>query len=107
MNYFIDKIAERLTDDDKKQYADIYEPTVVAVPDENAWNKVTVMRDGRIRVYGDYNQISIFDHGEFRCYKESLDGGLSWKKHTVYNHNTLGHSVYVPFLFKYIMAYGE
>lgn len=103
---FIDKIAERLTEDDKKQLSDIYEPTVVAIPDENAWGRLTVLRDGRIRFYGDYKQISIFDHGEFRCYKESCDGGLSWKKHTLYNHNTLGHSVYIPFMDRYIMCYG-
>ena len=107
MNWFLDKIAERLTDDDKKQLSDIYEPTVVTVPDENAWNRITVMRDGRIRIYGDYRQVSIFDHGEYRCYKESPDGGLSWKKHTVYNKNVLGNSVYVPFMDKYVMAYGE
>ncbi len=107
MNLFVDKIYERLSDDDKKQLSDIFEPVVVAVPDENAWGNLTVLRDGRIRFYGDYKRISIFDKGEYRCYKESLDGGLSWKKHTVYNHNTLGHSVYVPFMDKYVMAYGE
>lgn len=102
MNYFLAQIQERLTDDDKRQLAGIYEPTVVACPDENAWKGLTVMRDGRIRFYGDYCRKSIFDNGGIRCYKESCDGGLSWKKHIVENPDTLGASAYIPFLDKYI-----
>ena len=104
MNPFLDKIYERLTEDDKKQLSDIYEPKVVTVPDENAWRGLTVMRDGRIRFYGLYDRKHFFDKGEYVCYKESCDGGLSWKKHIVYDKNTLGSSVYVPFMDKYIRS---
>lgn len=102
MNYFISQIYDRLTEEDKKQLSHIYEPTVVTTPDANAWKNLTVMRDGRIRIYGDYCRKSIFDDGGIRCYKESCDGGLSWKRHIVENPDMLGMSAYIPFLDKYM-----
>lgn len=102
LNYFISQIYDRLTEEDKKQLSHIYEPTVVTTPDANAWKNLTVMRDGRIRIYGDYCRKSIFDDGGIRCYKESCDGGLSWKRHIVENPDMLGMSAYIPFLDKYM-----
>ena len=107
MNPFIEKIYKRLTDDDKKQLSDIYEPRVVTEPDANAWSGLCVMRDGRIRFYGLYDKKTIFDNGEYSCYKESCDGGLSWKKHIIYDNRVLGSSVYVPFMDKYVKAAAE
>lgn len=107
------KVMENnLTQDDIRQLKDIYEPTQVAVPDENAFNGLCVTRDGAIRFYGDYNRtfaepdnVSSFP----ACYIESKDCGLSWKRH-IYSENVLGQSVYVPFLDKYIgmkVEYGK
>lgn len=97
----IKQIRERMTDEDVRMLSDIYEPTVVAVPDEDPWHGLTVMRDGRIRFYGNYQKKSVFDTDCDRCYIESLDGGLSWKRH-LDDKQRLGPSVYVPFLDQYM-----
>ncbi|MBQ8510620.1 MAG: exo-alpha-sialidase [Clostridia bacterium] len=105
MNHFVSQILARMTEDDKRQLADIWEPTVVSEIDANAWLGLTVMRDGRIRHYGDYHRKSIFDRGGVYCYRESCDGGLSWKKHIMPDNGALGASVYVPFLDRYVAVF--
>lgn len=104
MNHFLAEIYNRLTEEDKRQLSRIYEPTVVACPDDNAWKGLVAMRDGRIRFYGNDCRKSIFDDGGVRCYRESCDGGLSWKKHVVEDPGALGESAYIPFLDKYMAA---
>ena len=105
MNPFISKVLERMSEDDKRQLADIYEPTVVTEPDADAWKHLTVMRDGRLRFYGIYRKKSIFDHGDVLCYKESCDGGLTWKRHIIEDKNVLGESTYIPFMDKYMHTF--
>ncbi len=102
MYSYIKKIEEKLTDNDKRQLNDIYKPTVVAVPDEDAWHGLCVTRDGNIRFYGNYNKKNVFDTACEKCYIESADGGLSWKKYIITDKNTLGSGTYVPFLDKYM-----
>lgn len=99
-------IRNRMTDEDIRLLSDIYEPTVVAVPDEDAWHGLTVMPDGKIRFYGHYRKKSVFDNDCDRCYIESTDGGLSWKRH-IDDKRRLGPSVYVPFLNKYMNVITE
>lgn len=94
-------IRDRMTDEDVKLLSDIHAPTEVAVPDDDAWGGLTLMRDGRIRHYGHYQKKSVYDTDYERCYIESCDGGLSWKRH-IDDKRRLGASVYVPFLDKYI-----
>ncbi len=98
------QMQSNLTQDDIRQLKDIYEPTQVAVPDDNPFYGLCVTRDGAIRFYGDYNRtfaepdnVSSFPP----CYIESKDCGLSWKRH-IYPENALGKSVYVPYLDKYL-----
>ena len=50
MYSYIEKIESKLTDNDKRLLSDIYKPTVVAVPDEDAWRGLCVTRDGKIRL---------------------------------------------------------
>lgn len=99
-------IRSRMTDEDARLLSDIYEPTVVAVPDADPWHKLTLTRDGRIRFYGNYRQKSVFDTDCERCYIESSDGGLSWKRH-IDDKKRLGSSVYVDFLDKYLSVVTE
>lgn len=94
-------IRSRMTDEDVRLLSDIYEPTVVAAPDQDAWNGLTLMPDGRIRYYGHYRKKSVFDNSCDRCYIESADGGLSWKRH-IDDKSRLGPSVFVPFLNRYM-----
>ncbi len=94
-------IRDRMTDEDVRLYSDIFAPTEVAVPDADAWSNLTLMRDGRIRYYGHYQKKSVYDTDYERCYIESCDGGLSWKRH-IDDKRRLGASVYVPFLDKYL-----
>ena len=93
-------IRDRMTDEDVRLLSDIYAPTEVAIPDADAWGNLTLLRDGRIRFYGNYQKKSVFDTDCERCYLESCDGGLSWKRH-LDDKRRLGASVYVPFLDKY------
>ncbi len=97
MYQYLKAIASRLTDDDRRQYADIFAPTEVAIPDADAYNKLCVTGDGRIRFWGEYKKKSVYDHDCARCYIESSDGGLSWKRHVVDDPNVLGASWKIPF----------
>lgn len=99
---YIQKIEARLTSDDKRQLGDIYAPTIVATPDADAFNKLCVTSDGRIRFYGVYGKKSVFETDTERCYIESCDGGLSWKRHIIEDKNTLGVSVRNPYNGEYI-----
>ncbi|MBR5308188.1 MAG: exo-alpha-sialidase [Clostridia bacterium] len=100
---YIKKIEERMTENDKRLLSDIYAPEIVAVPDNNAWNKLCVTPDGAIRFYGNYRQKHVFDeHNCDKCYIESLDGGLSWKKHIVTDKKCIMAGKYIPFTGKYI-----
>ena len=93
------KIMENnLTQDDIRQLKDIYEPTQVAVPDENPFNGLCVMRDGAIRFYGLYRtNFEWPDHlvDAPLSYIESKDCGLSWKRHIV-SGDVLGKSSKPP-----------
>lgn len=107
MYNYLKAITARLTKNDERQLRDIYKPTVVAVPDADPVRGLCVTRDGRIRFYGEYNRKHLFDNEYERCYIESADGGLSWKKYIVENENTLGASSYVPFCDKYISVFSN
>lgn len=98
----VDKIKTKLTREDVRFYSDIWEPVEVAVPDGDAWNNLCVMPDGEIRMYGNYRRESVFQRNPRRCYIASRDGGLSWKRHMVEGKYTLGKSVYVPYLDRYV-----
>ncbi len=100
----LERIFSRMSAEDRKFYADIFEPTVVAAPDEDAWGNLCVMPDGEIRAYGKYRQKNVFQAEVQRDYFSSTDGGLSWKRHLVQVPTALGASVYVPFLEKYVTA---
>ena len=94
---YIEKIAARLTDNDRRQLSDIYEPTEVAIPDQDPVRCLCVTDDGRIRFWGKYRKQSVFDEDCARCYIESCDGGLSWKRYVVEDKNVLGASWKIPF----------
>ncbi len=98
----ITAIASRLTPMDERMLRDIYAPETVAVPDENPWRNLTVFPDGRIRFYGAYRKKHPYDADCDRCYIESGDGGLSWKRYIVEDKNLLCESKYIPFLDKYM-----
>ena len=94
---YVDRIAARLTDGDRRQLGDIYEPTEVAIPDADAYRSLCVTDDGRIRFWGEYRKKSVYDNDCPRCYIESCDGGLSWKRYVVDDENVLGASWRIPF----------
>lgn len=110
MTDYLSVIENRLSADDKKQLADIYEPTVVAVPDADAFHGLTVTKDGAIRFYGMYRRASVFDTRPEKCYLESLDGGLSWKRHIIPDSRSLPYGTaafYLPFCERYIRFYSQ
>lgn len=89
-------IKSRLTKEDEKFLKDIYAPVNVTNLDEDAYRRLCVMPDGRIRFYGLYGKKCINDANALHCYIESTDGGLSWKRH-LQNEGTLGASRRIPF----------
>ena len=101
---FIELIKSNMTDEDIKLLDDIYSPEEVAVCDKDAWNSLCVTRSGAIRYYGRYRPKNIFEFDTARrCYIESTDGGLTWKRHLKPD-GTLGAGDYIPFLDKYMEA---
>ena len=99
---YIEAIKSRMSAEDVRFYKDIWAPVEVASPDSDAWTNLCVMPDGEIRCYGVYLQENVFQTNVPRCYLASTDGGLSWKRHMVNGRFTLGASVYVPYLNKYV-----
>ena len=94
---YIKTIEARLSDADKRRYAEIFAPVEVAVPDADAWRGLCVMPDGRIRFYGHHDKKSVFDNDCAHCYIESTDGGLSWKKHVLPEKTEMEAAAFVPF----------
>lgn len=104
---FIRAIQSQMAEKDRRFYEDIWEPFEVATPDGDAWNHhLCVMPNGEIRIYGEYGREHVYQENVKRCYIASCDGGLSWKRHLT-NDAALGSSIYVPYLNKYVTAYGE
>lgn len=93
---YIDEIRKRMSDEDKRFYDDIFAPKEMAVTDEDAWNHLCVTNDGKIRYYGTYGKKSVYDFDAPKCYIESVDGGLTWKRH-FQKPGTLGASVKIPY----------
>ncbi|MBO4263004.1 MAG: exo-alpha-sialidase [Clostridia bacterium] len=97
-----DRLIDRLSEDEKRILSDIYEPTDVAVPCKNPWGNLTVMRDGKIRVYGIYRPE--FVNWEIKgdeCYMETENFGLTWSTRFIGNAKALKNSSYVWFNDKY------
>lgn len=91
---FLKQVEERLSEADVKQLKNIYEPTVVAVPDENpGWGILHALKDGSIRMYGGYKNRSTAKMEN--CYLQSLDAGLSWKRYFAPKESAFGYE-YVP-----------
>ena len=106
MYEYIKKTENRLTADEKRQLMDIFAPKNIAVPDEDPFRSLCVTADGNIRFYGVYNKKSVFDTVCDRCYIESVDGGLTWKRHIISNKNTLGASWQIPYSGEFIALKG-
>lgn len=103
---YLNKIENRLTDDEKRQLSDIFAPKNVAIPDEDPFRNLCVTDEGNIRFYGVYNKKSVFDTECERCYIESADGGLSWKRYIIHDKNTLGASWQIPYSKEYMAVTG-
>ncbi|MCQ2413220.1 MAG: glycoside hydrolase [Clostridia bacterium] len=105
---FCEQMQHRLTDEDLRLLGDIYEPTEVLSPDgDPGFGSLTLLPDGRIRVYGHYGKRDVFDDSYHRSYHESTDGGLSWKRHIVSDPDLLGSSAYLPYYDLYLAAVRE
>lgn len=87
-------IEERLSEEDKTFLKNIYEPTVVATPPEDAGTGMCVTNDGEIRIYGTRGKKEPDDIGN-PGYIASVDCGLSWKFHR-HGAKVLGAAGYNP-----------
>lgn len=97
--WYLKKMEERLSSEDKKLLSGVYEPIVVGVQPEDSRNGICIMPDGEIRHYGVKPKNHPWDKGE-PCYISSGDCGLSWKYHEVHS-DTMGSCTYIPELGKY------
>ena len=81
MENILNVMAAQLTESDVRLLKEIYEPTIVGVPLEDARRGLMVMPDGEIRSYGMANIPDAYSHeiGDL-VYLSSRDCGLSWKK---------------------------
>ena len=98
----IEKIKERMSEEDKDFLKKIYAPTVVGVQPGDSRNGLCVMPDGEIRHYGERIKTHPWAEAEV-CYISSVDGGLTWKYHEC-DKDVLGSAQYVPELGKYFAA---
>lgn len=103
--HFTEAIESRMTEEEKHLLSDIYAPTEVMTPDgDPGFCSLTLLTDGRIRMYGHDGKRDVFDTGYHRSYQESTDGGLSWKRHIVADPAMLGASTYLPYDGVYLAA---
>lgn len=86
-------MENRMTEEEKDMLRSIYEPTVVAVPLEDARRGVCVLPDGEIRSYGSVGRDEKNPKGK-AAYLSSTDGGLTWK--TRYSHGEMRACTYIP-----------
>lgn len=86
LSALIGAMRARLSTDDRLLLEAIHEPTVVAVPPEDAFRDLCVLADGRIRHYG----FEVVGGVHQRVFIESGDCGLSWKRHLVHAPDEMG-----------------
>ena len=103
MNYWVEKIEEKLTEEETFFLKKIYEPKVVLIPPNDACRNMCVTPDGEIRIYGSIDKAHFNDVGT-PVYAASRDGGITWKNHLVPK-GSLGAAGYSPETGRYISAY--
>lgn len=101
MSWYLKQMENLLSEQDIRQLKSIYEPTVVAIPPEDARRSLCVMPDGEIRYYGMVNKTRVWGKGE-AVYLSSRDCGLSWKLYYTEGEQVLGASVRSPWSGKYL-----
>ena len=90
---WLEAMENRMSEEEKDLLRNIYSPTVVATPLEDARRCVCVMPDGEIRCYGSVGRTEKEPRGK-AAYLSSTDCGLTWKLH--YSHGRMGSSTYIP-----------
>lgn len=100
--WYIEKIKERMSDEDRELLKRIYAPTVVGVQPSDSRNGICIMPDGEIRHYGEREKEHPWVNGEM-CYISSVDGGLTWKYHEC-DSDVMGQAEYFPEVGKYFAA---
>lgn len=103
MNYYIDKMENSLSDEDKFFLKNIYAPFEVAVPPSDASRNMCVSPLGEIRIYGGINRKEPKDAGT-GVYISSNDCGLSWKTH-IMPERCLGAAAVNPDTGRYITTF--
>ena len=99
-------LLSRMSEDDKNQLKSIYAPTVVTAPPGDACRNLCVAPDGEIRIYGSLNpSYTDFSNLGTEVYASSLDGGLSWKTHTIDKVLAIGAAAINPHTGRYLTTY--
>lgn len=99
MNNFLKQMEQRLNENDKFLLNEIYEPQVVAIPPSDAFNYLTVMPDGELRIYGAIRKNKIIRPNEnegLHVYIRSQNCGLSWETVVLKKDNAFASGVYSP-----------
>lgn len=106
MSEFINAMEKRLTDDERKQLKNVWQPVEVLAPGNYTLDNLVVLRDGEIRCYYDAYKKDHHDKGTLTYYS-STDCGLSWKWHTDVNEKEFSRGVYIEELDLYIKMLSE
>lgn len=105
MSWYLDKMKEKLSEDDRRWLQQIWAPTVVGVPASDALRNLCVMPDGELRCYGERDKKTVFGGSGEPIYLSSQDCGLSWKAYSLAGKHYLGSAVRSPWSGKYIMLH--
>ena len=81
MSWYLEKMEQLLSEEDKRMLKNIYAPKEVVVPPRDTYVFSSVMPDGEIRLYG--GSVGRGKHQEYGLggYLYSRDCGLSWRQH--------------------------
>ncbi|MBE7047558.1 MAG: exo-alpha-sialidase [Ruminococcaceae bacterium] len=99
MNYFLKEMEQRLSENDKFLLKEIYEPQVVTIPPSDAFNYLTVMPDGELRIYGAIRKDKVTRTNEnegVHVYIRSTNCGLTWETVVLKKGDAFASGAYSP-----------
>ena len=99
MNHFLKEMEKRLNANDEFLLKEIYEPQVVTIPPADAFNYLTVMPDGELRIYGCIRKNRLLQAHEnegIHVYSRSINCGLTWETVVLKRDDAFASGAYSP-----------
>lgn len=102
MNGYLQKMENRMTEEQRDRLRRIWEPAVVTTPLSDSRRDLCILPDGEIRSYGRLYAKNDEDKNAKMGYLSSVDGGLSWTLH--YSEGIMNSCTYIEKYGLYITA---